>query len=130
MIFFPATKLIGKNQKRGKYASEASSTRIKIHEHETYDGEGHKRTYYTPYYYYNVDGKEYVCRSESGSDKNNGRNKVYYNPDDPSECMTQYTEEDNFLDILIFWVGVFSLLMTIIALVKTKKKTGNFLPKY
>ena len=55
---------------------------------------------YSPTYYYNVDGVEYICDANSSSSSKSGKGIVYYNSTNPNECMTDF--ESSFSFIFLF----------------------------
>ena len=60
---------------------------------------------YSPIYTYEVDGKQYTCKSNvSSSIRPGSENKtIYYDSKDPSQCMSEYTKGTNSF-ILIFTI--------------------------
>lgn len=71
-----------------KYDSQTSA--YKIEPNESYDSED--GTIYRPIYYFKVDGRDYECKTNSGSSSypNEKKNTVYYDSTDPSKCITEY----------------------------------------
>lgn len=57
--------------------------------------------FYSPTYYYTVDGKNYVCDSFSSSNIKYGKGIVYYDTKSPNICMTDF-ENSTGLIILVF----------------------------
>lgn len=81
---------------------------------------GDSMTVYSPVYYYEVDGTEYKCASNSSSNINPGNeNKtVYYDSENPSTCMTQYAKSGSYI-MLAF--ALLPVIFIVIAIVKMKK---------
>ncbi len=96
--------------------STVTSTRVVVNSH--IDDEG--STMYSPVYYYTVDGKEYMCSSNSSSSINPGTDNktVYYDSKDPSKCMTEYSKSSNKL-LLLFMI--LPLIFIVVAVVNMRK---------
>ena len=70
-----------------KFDSNTKAYRIYPNESSSSDS-----TTYSPIYYFRVDGKEYECRSTTGSSSypSNDKNTVYYDSKNPNNCKTEY----------------------------------------
>ena len=93
--------------------SSTTSTRVEINSHLD-DG----TTMYSPIYYYEINGIEYSCSSNSSSSIYPGTDnkKVYYDSKEPLKCMTEYSKNSNkflligvFLPIIFILIGCLSI---------------------
>lgn len=97
--------------KANKMDSEVEAYDVQIT--EEYDSEDGYM--YSPIHYYTVDGVDYVCDSNSSSgsitDSMNDKT-VYYNSNNPSECMTDFSKSTNNLISIIFTIlgGIFAVI--------------------
>ena len=75
---------------------------------------------YSPVYYYEVRGIEYMCSSNLSSNikPNTSNEKVYYNSKNPKDCMTEYSKKNNKMFFIIL---AFSLILLIIGLINIMK---------
>ena len=94
---------------------------VKINSHRSDDS-----TMYNPVHYYNVDGVEYTCSgnasSSSVTSKMNDKT-VYFNSNDPSDCMTDYSKSSNNLFFIVFSIlGGIAIVISICNFVKTSKR--------
>lgn len=79
---------------------------------------------YRPMYYYQVDGKEYICSSNvSTSSYPNLDNKtIYYKSDNPSSCMLESaTKNNNKMYVALFIPGIF-VIIGLIGILKINKR--------
>lgn len=62
-------------------------------------------TMYSPIYYYRVDNKQYICKSNFSSSVYPGiKNKnVYYDSKNPSSCMTEDSKSNSYI-LLVFLI--------------------------
>ena len=75
-----------------------------------------------PIYEYSVDGVNYTCHSKiSSSNINHNKNKVYYNSNKPSSCITQFDSSITnifkyiiIIPIIIFIIGMIFVIKNII----------------
>lgn len=89
-----------------KYNSQTKAYRIDPNEsYDIDDG-----TTYQPIYYFKVKGKEYECRSKTGSSTypNEKNNAVYYDSSNPTNCKTEYEKSTNKV------AGIICLIVTAI----------------
>ena len=87
--------------KKNSMDSEVEAYKVDINEH--YDSES--GTMYSPTHYYRVNGVEYVCSgggSTSSITKSMKDETVYYNSNNPSECLTDYSKSSNNLFFILF----------------------------
>ena len=89
-----------------KYDSKVEAYRISPN--ESYDSDGN--SVYYPTYYFEVDGKEYECKTTNGSSKypNEKNNMVYYDSTNPEKCTTDYAKSTSKL------AGIICLIATAI----------------
>ena len=88
--------------------ASTTSTRVEINSHID-DG----TTMYSPIYYYEVNGIEYSCSSNSSSSVYPGidNKKVYYDSKEPLKCLSEYSKNSNkFLLIGAFLPTIFILI--------------------
>lgn len=75
-----------------------------------------------PIYEYSVDGVNYTCHSKiSSSNINHNKNKVYYNSNKPSSCITEFDNSITnifkyviIVPIIIFIIGIIFVIKNII----------------
>ncbi len=91
------------------------STSVTIDEDTDSDG-----TTYSPVYQYEVDSETYTCfSSASASIKPSTNNAtVYYNPNDPEDCSTDY---DSSVNIILFACLLIPVVFILIAVIKLKE---------
>ena len=84
---------------RNSLDAETKSISTNPNRHEDSDGD----TIYSPIFTYEVDGKQYTCASGASSSIGPGDEPrtIHYNSKDPSKCMSDYSENINWL-LLIF----------------------------
>ena len=102
-----------------KYKSldyQVEATRIDENSH--YDSDNNLM--YSPIYYYEVDGKEYVCKTTSSASTPPTANQkiVYYDSKNPSKCMTSFSKSVNTIFIIF---TVLPIIMIVIGIIKIKK---------
>ncbi len=100
--------------------SKIISTNVEVKSYE--DDEG--TTTYSPVYYYEVDGKEYACDSNSYSSINPGTSNktVYYNSNNPSSCMTEFSKSTNTILLIAMLIPILSIVVGIVNTSKISKK--------
>ena len=91
------------------------STKI-IHETIYYEGSNLQR--YTPSFYFNVDGREYVCKERMRLDKKmrDKPYKIYYNSNNPNECLPEFVEHKRIfsaISLLLASIVLFGCLYKI-----------------
>ena len=81
-------------------------------------------TMYSPVYYYEVNGVEYSCSSNSSSNihPGNGNKKVYYNSKNPSECVTEYSSNTNKVLFFVLILPIAFIAIAIINMMKINKR--------
>ena len=86
---------------RNSLDAETQSIHTDPNRHEDSDGD----TVYSPIFTYEVDGKQYTCASGVSSSIGPGEEPrtIHYNSKNPSECMSDYSENINWL-LIIFAV--------------------------
>ena len=91
--------IFGPMIKKSSFDGEVEADRIEINSYV--DSEG--STMYSPIYYYTVDGVSYTCSSNMSSSikPNTNKNLVWYDVNNPSDCVSEYEGGFNFL--LIFY---------------------------
>lgn len=79
---------------------------------------------YSPVYYYEVKGESYVCKSKSSSSTypDTSKGLVYYNSEDPTECMTEYDKSGNGILLLFLILPLTFIALGIVMIIKTNKK--------
>lgn len=89
-----------------------------ISENSSYDSDS--GTMYSPIYYYEVKGVSYTCKSSISSSKSPDLSKdlVYYNSNNPSQCVTQYSTSAN--GVAIFVSVLFTIVLTYAIFAKNK----------
>jgi len=85
----------------------------KIEDNCSYNNEGSYMC--SPVYYYQVNGKSYTCSTGySSSAKVSNENKtVYYNSENPAECVNSYSAEPNFISIIFLLIPVIFIFVGI-----------------
>lgn len=103
-----------------KLDSETLSTKVEINTSENSDG----NTMYSPTYYYEIDGKEYKCSSNSSSSNNPGtkNKKVYYSSKDPSLCMTAYSKSSDNILLFVLIIPIIFIIVGVLNIVKNTKR--------
>ena len=105
-----------------RFSMDNKTNAIKV-EYTTYhDSDG--ELMYEPTYFYNVDGKEYICdTSSSQSSKPNDNEIIYYQSKNPSKCMPAADEFIGyfFLGFSVLFGGLF-ILIGIIIIINTNKR--------
>lgn len=98
--------------------SQVEAYKVEIKQH--YDSED--GTMYTPIHYYNVNGVEYVCKKGGSQNRVSSSMEdkiVYYNPNDPSECTTEYAKSTN--GTLYVFFGIFAIAFGVIGFTNVSK---------
>lgn len=106
--------------KLNKLDSTVLSTRVEVKSY--IDDEG--RTRYSPVYYYEVNGQNYSCSSNSSSSNNPGtKNKtVYYDSVNPSNCMTEYSKSGNYIILVFLLLPIIFIIFAVINIIKVNKR--------
>ena len=105
-----------------QYNLDSKTLSTKIEVNATYDDEG--SLMYSPIYYYEVNGKNYTCHSNSSSSLNPGtKNKnVYYDSKNPSNCLTEFSKTTNNFLIIFVIIPLIIIVVEIINLKKVRKR--------
>ena len=121
LLIFGGIIVAGK-VKKNSLDSQTTSTRVEIRTHE--DDEG--STLYSPTYYYEVNGQEYSCSSNSSSSINPGKSNktVYYDSKNPSNCMTQYSDSTNNIFIIFLLLPIIFIAVAVINMRKISKRVA------
>lgn len=117
LIFFAAGLLffvifgavgIGNINKKNSFDGEAKAIDIVWSSH--YDSDN--GTMYTPTYTYEVDGQQYFCRSNSSSSSQSGaKGIVYYNVNNPSQCMTDFDSNTTTIFLIFLFLPIIFMLV-------------------
>lgn len=108
------------NKKLANLDSHVRATNIDWNDYVDDDGD----IMYKPIYYYEVDNQEYICKTNiSSSNINHSKKMVYYDSNNPSDCLTEQeiTNSKLFLMFLIM-PGIFIVLGTIFIIIVVRKK--------
>lgn len=99
-----------------KYDEKTISTRVVVDSYIDSD----ESIQYSPTYYYRVDGREYLCSSDSSSNirPSNSNKFVYYDSKNPSNCITEYSKSDNNTLLLCM---ILPLIFIVIAVINIRK---------
>ncbi len=87
----------------------------------------------SPIYYYQVKEDVLTCESSKSTEKFSfSKNKVYYNPNNPSTCMTEFDYATNPLIFFFFSLGALFILLFVIYFISYLKrmKTIQYLVDY
>jgi len=100
--------------------STVLSSKVNIESYVDDDG----RTMYSPIYYYEVNGQNYSCSSNTSSSNNPGtKNKnVYYDSKNPSNCMTEYSKSINYIILISLLLPIIFILVAVINIRKVNKR--------
>ena len=109
-----------KNKQSFNSAVFSSSVEVKSH----IDSEG--RELYTPVYYYEVKGKQYSCKSNSSSTIYPKTNKktVYYDSNNPSHCMTEYSKNKKHIILILCILPIIFIIVGIYNIIKVNKRVN------
>lgn len=112
--------LISNYNRLNSLDSTTTSTNVVIKSHIDDNG----TTMYSPVYYYQVDGIEYSCSSNSSSSINPGTSNktVYYNSNNPSNCMTEYSKSSNSFLLIFLLIPIVFMIIGIINISKINKR--------
>ena len=116
--------IIDKNSKKDTMDKQANITKFDENKIESKTDDN----YYKPTFYYYVDGKEYACESTVSTPIEPTNDIiVYYNSNNPKECISSYEIQDvNSLLLGILIIFIIILLISIINIItislKIKKK--------
>ncbi|MFI3307284.1 MAG: hypothetical protein R3Y21_01830 [Mycoplasmatota bacterium] len=106
-----------------KFSFSGETTASEVYIIPTIDDEG--SLMYNVTYEYVVDGSTYFCKPSYTSSSSNGmeeKNTVYYDVDDPTNCVTEYDYSLGIIDLLLFILTFAFLYVSITHIIKTNKK--------
>jgi hypothetical protein len=111
--------LISSYTKLSSLNSKTKSTKVIVKSHID-DG----TILYSPTYYFNVDGREYFCNSDSSSSANPGTSNkmVYYDSNNPTICMTDYSKSNNNFFLLFIILPLAFITLAIVNMIKINKR--------
>lgn len=100
---------------------EIKATNISWESH--YDSDN--GTMYRPIYSYEVDGEFYTCRSNTSSSSRSGaKGTVYYDTNNPENCMTDFDNGSNVIVICFLFLPIIFMIVGG-SQIKTAIKNGN-----
>lgn len=99
--------------------ASTTSTKVEISSHIS-DG----TTMYSPIYYYEVNGIEYSCSSNSSSSVYPGTDNktVYYDSKEPLKCMSEYTKNSNKFMLIGVFLPIIFILIGVVGIHKVNKR--------
>lgn len=99
--------------------SKIISNRVNV---ESYESDN--STMYSPTYYYIVNGESYSCKSNTSTSNYPKTSNVivYYNSNNPTDCMTEYSKNSNSSLILIMILPLFMIILATINIIKLSKR--------
>lgn len=105
---------------KNKLDSSTTSTNVEIHEHRDSDGD----TMYSPAYYYEVDGQEYICTSNSSSNirPNIDNQTIYYDSKNPSDCTSEYTQSSSLFFLIFLILPAIFIIIAVINIHKINQR--------
>ncbi len=105
--------------------SSTISTRVSVRQHTS--SRSSANMLYSPVYYFEVNGEEYICPSTSSSSIYPGtENKtVYYNSKNPEECMTEYTISSNTTLLFAIILPLIFIVFSLIKIHKVNQRIGK-----
>lgn len=100
--------------------SETMSTRVHINSYTNDEG----TMMYSPVYYYSVNGIGYSCESSSSSSVNPGteNKKVFYDSNNPSNCMSEFSKSNNNFILLFLFIPIIFIIISIYNFKKISKR--------
>lgn len=124
-LFIFGGMFVSNTIKSNSLNSTVLSTRVEIKSYVNDEG----TTMYSPVYYYEVNGQNYSCDSNSSSSINPGtQNKnVYYDSKNPSNCMTEYSKTGNYITLLFLLLPIIFILVAVINIRKVNKRVKAIL---
>lgn len=112
--------IVSSNNKLKSLDSTVISSRVEISTYKSNEG----NIMYSPVYYYEVDGTEYSCPSNSSSSskpKTDNAN-VYYDSKNPEDCMTDYSKSVTKYMYIGVLVGALLTVVGTMVMIKGEKK--------
>lgn len=121
LLFFGVMMAIGVSNLTKKNSFDGEVKATEIHWDSHYDSDS--GTMYSPVYSYEVEGVTYNCSSRSSSSSKSGaKGIVYYDTNNPSNCMTDF---DNKTSFIIFIFLFLPLIFIIVGANQMKKAINN-----
>ena len=115
--------IVSTSNKKNKYKGETDADRIEVKEYKDSDG-----TYmYRPIYYFRaLNGttlSNYICVSSSSSSSypDLSKKKVYYNLENPNECLTEYDASTAFIIYFFLIIPLACIIVGIVMIIKQIK---------
>lgn len=104
---------------QNKLDSSVMSKSVRI---RSYNDEG--ITMYSPTYYFIVNNKEYICKSDSSSSIEPERNntRIYYYSSDPAICMTEKYSVIDFITLIYSIIPIVSIYIAVKNINKINKR--------
>lgn len=120
ILFIIVLVFVSSTIKLNRLDSTVLSTSVEVKSYVNDEG----NTMYSPVYHYEVNGQKYSCGSNSSSSLNPGtQNKnVYYDSNNPSDCMTQYSKSGNYIMLLFLFLPIIFILIAVINIRKVNKR--------
>lgn len=109
--------------KKGKFDSSVRSTKIEYTVKKNDEG----TTMYSPVYHFKVDGINYTCKSgySSSSKSSKSDGLVYYNKNNPNDCMTQYDSKSSNMFFIFSFIPLIFVIIGIVMMLKVRKKINR-----
>ena len=100
--------------------SSVMSTKVEINSHLDDDNS----TIYSPVYFYEVNGIEYSCPSTTSSSvyPSTDNKTVYYDSNNPSKCMSEYSKNSNNLLLIGVLLPIIFVIFGVINIHKVNKR--------
>lgn len=100
--------------------SSVLSSSVDIKSHVNDEG----NTMYSAVYYYEVNGKQYSCGSSSSSSMSpSTENKtVYYDSNNPSNCMSESAKKDNYIILAFLLLPILFIVIAVLGIRKVNKR--------
>lgn len=119
LIFLVIIGMFGSNFKNKNNKLDAQINADNIEWVEDRDDDG---ITYKPVYYYEIDGVEYTCSSNISSNSRSAKGIVYFNTNNPSECLTDYEKSNSKLFLVVMILPVVFIIIGGVILIKNIKK--------
>lgn len=112
--------IISSNNKLKNLDSTVTSSRVEISTYKSEKG----GIMYSPIYYYEVEGIEYACPSNSSSSSRPKTDNVnvYYDSKNPEDCMTDYSKSVTKYMYIGVFIGVILTIVGVAIIIKSEKK--------
>ena len=119
IVFIVIISVIGINFKNKDNKLDAQINAQNIEWVEDRDDDG---ITYKPVYYYEIDGLEYTCSSNVSSNSKNAKGIVYFNTNNPSECLTDYEKSNSKIFLVFMILPIVFIIIGGVILIKNIKK--------